>query len=115
VSQSLLPRRGGRGRQLVAEVMVTTPAIRSLIREGKTYQIPSTMQSSREHGMHTFDRELADLVSREAISYQAAFEAAHDPLEFQRSTASPRRASSTATRATSWRGASPTWASSRPR
>jgi twitching motility protein PilT len=84
VSQSLLPRKGGRGRQLVAEVMVTTPAIRSLIREGKTYQIPSTMQSSREHGMHTFDRELADLVSRDAISYQSAYEASHDPIEFSR-------------------------------
>jgi len=84
VSQSLLPNKSGAGRQLVAEIMLATPAIRSLIREGKTFQIPSAMHSSSEQGMTTFDRELAALVARDAIEYRVAFDAAHDVIEFAR-------------------------------
>jgi len=84
VSQSLLPSKGGNGRQLVAEVMLATPAIRSLIREGKTFQIPSAMHSGSDVGMTTFDRELASLVSRDLIEYRVAYEAAQDPLDFAR-------------------------------
>jgi twitching motility protein PilT len=84
VSQSLLPSKNGKGRQLVAEVMLATPAIRSLIREGKTFQIPSAMHSAQDTGMTTFDRELATLVSRDLIEYRVAYEAAQDPLDFAR-------------------------------
>ncbi|MCU1405330.1 MAG: pilT [Glaciihabitans sp.] len=84
VSQSLLPNKNGNGRQLVAEVMLATPAIRSLIREGKTFQIPSAMHSASDVGMTTFDRELASLVSRDLIEYRVAYDAAQDPIEFAR-------------------------------
>jgi len=84
VSQSLLPTKSGKGRQLVAEIMLATPAIRSLIREGKTFQIPSAMHSSTEQGMTTFDRELATLVAQDLVEYRVAYDAAHDSSEFAR-------------------------------
>lgn len=55
-----------------------TPAISNLIREGKTYQIHSSMQAGREQGMHTMDQHLADLVNAGQISHQAAYDKAHD-------------------------------------
>lgn len=86
VSQSLLPRSSGAGRQLVAEVLVGTPAVRNLIREGKTHMIPTTMLASRDSGMRTFDQALADHVMQGTISYRAAYEAAHEPGELARMT-----------------------------
>jgi len=64
--------------------MLATPAIRSLIREGKTFQIPSAMHSSTEQGMTTFDRELATLVAQDLVEYRVAYDAAHDSSEFAR-------------------------------
>ena len=58
---------------------MTTPAISNLIREGKGYQITSSMQAGRELGMHTMDQHLADLVDDGQITRDAAFEKAHDP------------------------------------
>jgi len=58
--------------------MVMTPAIGNLIREGKIYQIPSTMQAGKSLGMHTMDQHLASLANAGAISDQAAMEKAHD-------------------------------------
>ena len=57
---------------------MTTPAIANLIREGKTYQIPSAMQAGRSLGMHTMDQHLAELVNSGIITHQAALEKAHD-------------------------------------
>jgi twitching motility protein PilT len=59
-------------------VLVTTPAINNLIREGKTYQIGSAMQAGRGMGMHTMDQHLAELVNAGKISLTAAKEKAHD-------------------------------------
>jgi twitching motility protein PilT len=78
VCQTLVRRASGTGRAVATEVMVTTPAIANLIREGKTYQIPSAMQAGRELGMHTMDQHLADLVNAGVITQEAAFEKAHD-------------------------------------
>jgi twitching motility protein PilT len=78
VCQALVRRASGSGRVVATEVMVTTPAIANLIREGKTYQIPSAMQAGRELGMHTMDQHLADLVNAGTISQDAALEKAHD-------------------------------------
>ena len=66
------------------EVMVTTPAVANLIREGKTYQIPSAMQAGKELGMHTMDQHLADLVNAGRITHKAALEKVHDPVEFKK-------------------------------
>ena len=78
VCQTLVKRSEGKGRAVVTEVLVTTPAVANLIREGKTYQIPSAMQAGRDLGMHTMDQHLADLVNAGQITHQAAREKAHD-------------------------------------
>jgi twitching motility protein PilT len=72
VCQQLLPRAGQPGRIPATEVMVATPAIRNLIRENKTHQIPSSIQTSAGHGMQTMDQALRDLYLRGAVSYDDA-------------------------------------------
>ena len=74
VTQQLLPIRAGRGRHVAAEVLVATPAIRNLIREGKTHQIYSAMQAGGKYGMQTMDQSLASLVMRGVISMETAVE-----------------------------------------
>src|SRR5947199_5532380 len=62
ITQTLLPTADGSGRCLACEVLVPTPAIRNLIREGKTHQIYSVLQTSASAGMQTMDSSLATLV-----------------------------------------------------
>ena len=78
VGKSLLPKIGG-GRIAAYEILVITPAIRSLIRQNKSFQIPGTMQTSRRQGMQLLDDALADLVRRQVITLDHALEAANDP------------------------------------
>ncbi len=78
VCQTLVKKVGGQGRAVATEVLVTTPAVANLIREGKTYQIHSVLQAGRAQGMHTMDQHLADLVDAGQISHQAAYDKAHD-------------------------------------
>src|SRR5436189_142530 len=68
VTQQLLPTADGAGRVCASEVLVPTPAVRNLIREGKTHQIYSVLQTGGQHGMQTMDAALADLVRRQKIS-----------------------------------------------
>ncbi|HEU0049022.1 MAG TPA: type IV pilus twitching motility protein PilT [Nitrososphaera sp.] len=70
VAQSLVSRGDGRGRVPVVEVLVNTPAVANLIREGKTFQIPSSMQTGQVHGMVTFEAALNDLVRKGIVSRQ---------------------------------------------
>jgi len=84
VCQTLVKRAQGEGRAVATEVLVTTPAIANLIREGKTYQIPSALQAGRSLGMHTLDQHLADLVNTGQITYVAAQEKVHDAAGFDR-------------------------------
>jgi twitching motility protein PilT len=70
-TQALLPRIGG-GRAAAIEILVATPAVRNLIRENKTYQIPSAMQVGARSGMMTMDAALMDLVSKQIISPEDA-------------------------------------------
>lgn len=79
VTQTLVKRASGHGRVAAVEVLVSTPAIANLIREGKSYQITSAMQAGRELGMQTLDQHLAELVDTGVITRDAAFEKAHDP------------------------------------
>ncbi|RNE59252.1 type IV pilus twitching motility protein PilT [Cryobacterium tepidiphilum] len=77
VCQTLVKKAGG-GRVVATEILFTTPAIGNLIREGKTFQIPSAMQAGRAQGMHTMDQHLADLVTEGVITREAAEEKAQD-------------------------------------
>ena len=76
--QTLVKRAEGSGRVVATEILVSTPAIANLIREGKTYQIISMMQAGRAQGMHTMDQHLADLVRAGTITVEAALSKAHD-------------------------------------
>lgn len=78
VCQTLVKRATGKGRVVATEVLVATPAVANLIREGKTYQVHTAMQAGRDLGMHTMDQHLADLVDSGMISYGAAMEKAQD-------------------------------------
>ena len=77
VCQTLVKKVGG-GRVVATEVLITTPAVANLIREGKTYQIATAMQAGRALGMHTMDQHLADLVNAGLITHASALEKAHD-------------------------------------
>ncbi len=79
VSQQLLPRADGKGRVVACEVMIVNPAIRSLIREGKTPQIENTLATTRDLGSITMDNRLAEMVRAKDIDREVAISAAHDP------------------------------------
>ena len=84
VTQQLLPTRGGKGRVVAAEVLIPTPAVRNLIREGKTHDIYSVMQTGSQHGMQTMDSSLVDLVRRGVITRELAENRSSTPEEFRR-------------------------------
>ncbi|MFC3860850.1 type IV pilus twitching motility protein PilT [Deinococcus antarcticus] len=84
MTQQLLPRADGQGRVLAYELLLANPAVRSLIREGKTYQIVSVMQTNSREGMVTMDAYLAGLFRRKLISFEAGLERSLDPKEFTR-------------------------------
>ena len=79
-------RRTRPGRAVATEVLVATPAIRNLIREGKTHQIYSAMQAGAKQGMHTMDQHLADLVKTGKIIYETGLEKCHHVEDFNRLT-----------------------------
>jgi twitching motility protein PilT len=76
ISQFLLPRRDGQGRIAAFEILRTTQAISALIREGKTFQIPSLVQTGKLHGMITMDQSLLQLCENELIEPEVALEKA---------------------------------------
>lgn len=78
LSQQLLPKRDGTGRTLACELMMVTPAIRNLIREGKTPQIASSLATSASAGSITMDNALLNLYKSRTIDTQTAQSAAHD-------------------------------------
>jgi twitching motility protein PilT len=84
VTQALAPRADGKGRSVICEILTATPAIRSLIREGKSHQIPSFMQAGGNDGMLSFDQHLATKVRDGIVSYQAAVEICHSHEELKR-------------------------------
>ncbi len=83
IAQILVPRKDGRGRVAAMEVLIATPAIRNLIREAKSYQIPSLVQTGSQYGMQTLDQSLANLVRKGLISTQTALEYAVDKKLFK--------------------------------
>jgi twitching motility protein PilT len=84
VTQQLLLRAGGEGRVIAYEVMIATPAVRALIREGKTFQLPSVIQTGAQFGMVTMDACLADLFKKKMITHEMGLSRAVDAKEFTR-------------------------------
>ena len=79
ISQVLLPRIDNQeGRIAALEIMIQTSAISNLIREGKTFQIISEIQTGQKHGMRTLDSHVIDLYARGIISYESALGVAYD-------------------------------------
>lgn len=79
VSQQLIPRTDRPGLVLAMEVLVATPAIRNLIREGKAYQIASHLQTGAKYGMQTMDMSLRQLYHKKLISREELISRARDP------------------------------------
>ena len=86
VCQQLLPHLSGRGRVLATEVMTATPAIRNLIREGKTPQIANAIATSGAEGNHLMDSSLINLFKQRKITSDVAIKSAHDRDYVRRST-----------------------------
>jgi twitching motility protein PilT len=84
VTQALAPRADGNGRTIITEIMSATPAIRNLIREGKSHQIPSFMQTGGSEGMVSFDQHLAERVRHQIITFEQALLLCHSSAEFKR-------------------------------
>lgn len=84
ITQQLLQTWDGRARVVAAEVMVTTPAVRNLIREAKVHQIYSAMQAGARYGMRTMDQALAYLVVNGKITMELGKQRCHDPQELER-------------------------------
>jgi twitching motility protein PilT len=78
VAQRLIPRARGEGRVPAVEVLRMSHAVSSLLREGRTEQIPSTMQAGRKEGMVPLERNLAELVKSGQIAREHAFAVAND-------------------------------------
>jgi twitching motility protein PilT len=86
MTQQLLPTADGSSRVVACEVLVPTPAVRNLIREGKTHQIPSAMQTGSSVGMQTMDTALAQLVRAGKITQRLAESRSSTPEELRRLT-----------------------------
>jgi twitching motility protein PilT len=84
VTQQLVPMADGKGRAVAVEILVATPAVRNLIREGKTHQIYSAMQAGARHGMRTMDQSLAELVRSGRVTFDMALERATNPDDLRR-------------------------------
>ncbi|MDQ3371653.1 MAG: PilT/PilU family type 4a pilus ATPase, partial [Actinomycetota bacterium] len=84
VTQQLLPTADGRGRACATEILVPTPAIRNLIREGKTHQIYSTLQTGGSVGMQTMDASMVQLVRERKITRELAEARSTTPQELRR-------------------------------
>lgn len=82
-SQRLIPTIGG-GRIAAAEILVATPAVRNIIREGKTHQLDAVIQTGAEYGMQSMDKTLVNLIHEGTISYDEARNFAIDPEELDR-------------------------------
>jgi len=84
VTQQLLPKASGQGRAAACEVLVATPASRNLIREGKTHQLYTVMQTGGQLGMQTMNSSLAELVRRGQISRELALKRSSSPDDLER-------------------------------
>jgi twitching motility protein PilT len=89
LAQQLVPRMRGRGRVLVTEVMVCTPAIRAVIRDDKVHQIYGLMQAGQKHGMQTMNQALFNAVVGKEIDMEEALRRSNDPQELTQMVGAP--------------------------
>lgn len=83
ICQQLLKTADGKGRVAALEIMLGTPAIANLIREGKTFQIPSIMQTAKKDGMQLLDQHLLDLLKTKKVNPEEAYRCAVDKKQFE--------------------------------
>jgi twitching motility protein PilT len=83
-SQQLIPMMDGTGRMVATEVLLNNTAVANLIREGKTVQITTALQSGSRQGMHTLNSELISLISMGFISREEAMKVSPNPSELER-------------------------------
>ena len=83
ISQTMFKRVDIAGRCVAFEILVATPAVRNLIREAKTYQIPSMMQTGRKYGMQTLDDAIMDLLKKGWIDPDEAYNKCVDKAKFK--------------------------------
>jgi twitching motility protein PilT len=83
VCQQLLKTADGKGRTAALEIMIGTPAIANLIREGKTFQIPSIIQTAKKDGMQLMDQHLLDLLKTKRITPEEAYRCSIDKKQFE--------------------------------
>ena len=84
ISQQLLPRADGQGRVVAVEILVATTGVRNLIREHKTEQLPTMIQTGALRGMQSMDSSLKELYLKGAITYEIAISKVRNPEEFKR-------------------------------
>jgi twitching motility protein PilT len=82
VSQTLFKRVDIKGRCAALEILIATPAVRNLIREGKTYQIASVMQTGKKYGMQTLDDAIMGFLDKKMISPDSAYSNCIDKAKF---------------------------------
>jgi twitching motility protein PilT len=92
VAQALLPTKDGKGRVAALEVLVGVPALRNLIREDKTTQILSVIQTGSKDGMISLDQSLRDLVMQGKISREVAMKHSSNPKMFEAAGGAPAAA-----------------------
>jgi len=83
VSQQLVPTAGTPGRVAALEIMVNTPAVANLIRQGKNDQLETVMQSGAQHGMRTMDMALQQLLDTRRITGKSAYAKAFNKAKFE--------------------------------
>jgi twitching motility protein PilT len=96
VAQTLLPSKDGKGRVAALEVLVGVPALRNLIREDKTPQIMSVIQTGAQHGMQSLDQSLRDLVMQGRLAREEAMKKSSNPKLFEGAQGGPPTTSAAA-------------------
>jgi len=84
ITQCLLPRIEGQGRVAAFEILVATPAVRNLIRQGKSHELPNVMHLSSKDGMQTLDQSLAKLVKNQQVSSEVAMLKSSNPAQLMK-------------------------------
>ena len=84
VAQTLFKRLDGRGRVAALEILVSTPAVANLVREGKTYQLVNSLQTGRKLGMQTMDDAILELLKKKLVAPEEAFEKSFQKERFAR-------------------------------
>ena len=84
IAQVLLPRKDAQGRVPAVELLIATPAVRNLIRTGKSHQLWTSMETGSQFGMQTMDQALKDLINRGTVSFEVAVAKARDRATFEK-------------------------------